>query len=1060
MDSHRLWWSFWGAICLAFSLQGSEASSPWEEPASPRGGGASRQYALYQWTAANGLPVSTIQCLLQTRDGYLWIGTRNGLVRFDGERFVLVRDLNCLSVAEDNDGALWMGGTWGLFRLKGGAIEEVVLPERSPPTGYDHAVFAMCPCPDGGIWLGCGQGLFRAAGTNLLKLADDPHLGFIKSLRLGRSGQLLLATDQGLWSWTLPATGSSRLRALLSSYDVRCAAEDRSGSIWFGEFATVLCLRGGLPIDGVAAADDQRTPLAAAPSTANAQQLPRWDVKEYHSETTESPDRVYAIAQDARGMIWLGTATGLWQIRGDVMARPLEVDGARFGLISCLLVDREGNLFLGTDKQGLYCLERKRFTTYTTANGPANDDVWSVASSQDGSIWLGTDGGLSRLVQGHWHNYGTKDGLVTERVRSVLEDGSGTLWVGTDTTGQGATGALHRLQHGSFVPFHATDGIASGDFSSICDDGRGSVWIVGGAGVHQWTQGVLRTWSAQDGFQRAPRWAFADRAGGIWIGGDSLDCLWNGHLAHYDLNRLLGPGVCGVVHEDENGALWLGSSDHGLVRFKEGRFQAITKAQGLFSDLVMSLQEDDAGNYWMNCHAGIFRARKQDLNAVADGRRSFLQCVAYGLEDGLLSVEANGGTLPNSCKTPDGRLWFPTTKGVAVVDPVDTRTDALALPVVIESVQADGETLYQNVPPTREIETTGGAGMLDAPKDAGGRRPSSREKAPTLRLLPGRGHSLRVEFAAPSPISSSRIRFRYRLVGRDHYWTDLGTERFVVFHNLPPGRYLLSITACNRHGVWSETGDQLAFAFEPFFYQTWTFYGLCGGVLVLGIAAFELYRHSMQKRILTLQKDAALAEERERIARDLHDDLGASLSRIALLSEVAQKELGGQPAATQIGHISGIASQVVDSIGELVWATNPKYDNLESLTAYLRQYGAQCFESSGIECRLSFPTALPPHPLTSDFRRQLFMVFREALCNVSKHSGANRVEISLALAPGYLELVIQDNGKGMVAQEAPQFHHGLSNMRERVALLRGAFELHSTPGQGTRVGIRVPLPGI
>ncbi len=276
---------------------------------------------------------------------------------------------------------------------------------------------------------------------------------------------------------------------------------------------------------------------------------------------------------------------------------------------------------------------------------------------------------------------------------------------------------------------------------------------------------------------------------------------------------------------------------------------------------------------------------------------------------------------------------------------------------------------------------------------------------------------------------------------------------------MPPGHHRFQVTACNSHGVWDHTGAELGFYVAPFFYQTWIFYGLCGSTLLLGISTFETYRHRAQRRILGLEKQAALALERERLARDLHDDLGASLSRITLLSQAAARELQDHlVAAPYLSRISSIASQVVDSISELVWATNPKYDNLESLAAYFREYAAQYFDSSGTDCRLCFPSNLPARPLTADFRRQLFLVFKEALHNVAKHARASRVEISLAAQPDWLELIVQDNGKGMPSQSPSGLHHGLSNMRERIASLRGAFNLQSEPGQGTRISFRLPLP--
>ncbi len=507
----------------------------------------------------------------------------------------------------------------------------------------------------------------------------------------------------------------------------------------------------------------------------------------------------------------------------------------------------------------------------------------------------------------------------------------------------------------------------------------------------------------------------------------------------------------GVAYEDEHGALWLGSSQHGLVRFKDGRFRAITKAQGLFSDVILSLQEDDAGNYWMNSHTGIFRARKADLNAVADGRQSSLPCVVYGPDDGLLSVEGNGGTLPNSCKTPDGRLWFPTIQGVAVIDPADTQLDALPPLVVIESLRADGRLFYRSRPPQTTIPAA------ETPRRSA---PQGSPASPTeLRLPAGRGNSLQLRFTATTLVPSDRVRFKYQLLGRDKQWNELGTQRFVSFQDLRPGHYTFNVTACNRHGVWNPSGATLTFYLAPFFYQTWSFYGLCALALAAVVAAFQAYRLRAQRRILHLEHAAVLAEQRERLARDLHDDLGASLTQITLLSEVARQQLPQAHAAdTPLAHISDIARQVLDGMSELIWVTNPKYDTLANLIAYLREYAARFFATTAIDCRLAFPADAPDQTLPSDFRRELFLIFKEALTNIQKHAGATRADIRLRIERHGLELVIADNGRGFGLESAAPFKHGLSNMRQRAALLGGSFQLESQPGHGTVIRLQVSLP--
>ena len=1079
---------------------------------------------LHQWTAADGLPVARIQCLLQTRDGYLWIGTRNALLRFDGQRFLTVGALNCLCLAEDREGTLWIGAEPGLFRCQDGSLEPLAWPKSSDQSGYARTVFSMCPCPDGGIWLDSGGDLFRAHGTQLVQLASHVGVGNNHGLYYSHTGQLFLATDGELRAWS-PTDASFAPRTVATPPGrICCITEDAAGGIWFGAFGAVHCLRQSIPpiephadaaipppqvgrgvltapdgglrtarptvspplsrIAETASAEGQtHVPSARAAGSDSAGRFPLVGVTDYPSALEEKLGWLASIAQDPRGTLWLGTSTGLWLVRGQRVVRPAGLDGAAFGGINCLLVDREGNLFVGTESKGLFCLERQRFTVYTTKDGLAHNDVWSVSAAPDGGVWIGTARGVSHLTHGRWETYGARQGLASEQARTVFADSSGTLWVGTE-----GTGALYRLQQGRFTQVGPDQGITGHDFFCLYEDAQHHVWVSDGW-PHECVAGAFRVVS---GASETSGWyIFMDHTGQLWLSGAALDCVREGRWTHYDLQALVGPGLYGVAYEDEHGALWLGSSQHGLVRFKDGRFRAITKAQGLFSDVILSLQEDDAGNYWMNSHTGIFRARKADLNAVADGRQSSVPCVVYGPDDGLLSVEGNGGTLPNSCKAPDGRLWFPTIQGVAVIDPADTQLDALPPPVIIESLRADGKSIFENLPARQpepiamesrstndpltrrdgtlspsEGERDGVRGPSLVPRSPGRGGPSSEFSSPRvarfaseLRLPAGHADSLQLRFTATTLLPSARVRFKYRLLGRDKDWHELGTQRFVSLQDLPPGHYTFNVIACNRHGVWNDSGANLAFYVAPFFYQTWLFYVLCALALAAVVAAFQAYRLRVQRRILSLEHAAVLAEQRERIARDLHDDLGASFTQIALLSEVARRQLPSAHAAgTPIAHIADIARHVLDGMSELIWGANPNYDTLANLIAYLREYAARFFASAAIDCRLDFPAAAPDQTLPSDFRRELFLIFKEALSNTQKHSGATRADIRLRIERHGLELVIADNGRGFALEPAAPFKHGLSNMRQRAALLGGSFQLESQPGHGTVIRLQVPLP--
>lgn len=1070
--------------------------------------GPAREYALHQWGPSDGLPSSAIQCLLQTRDGYLWVGTSRALLRFDGERFLVAGAMNCLCLAEDNQGILWIGAEPGLFRCQGNVIEPVTLPGVPLTNGHARTVFSFCPCPDGGIWFDSGGDLYHAVGNRVVKLVSqvgkENHHGLCYSKS---TGQLYLATAAGLQVW-IPTNAHFPPRIVATPLGrICCVGEDADGDIWFGAFGSVHCLR--------PANDGGRIPQRLATTVVAPSSPSRAGIEHYSSELGGQLGWVLSLAQDPLGTIWLGTSSGLWQVSGHRLVRPPGLDGVTFGGVNCLCVDREGNLFLGTESKGLVCLEPNRFTTKTTQDGLADDDVWSVSAAPDGSVWIGTAGGLSHYIQTGFENYGASEGLASEYVRLVFADSTGTIWVGTQgiADARDRPGGLYRLQRHRFRQIGPEQGITRQDFISICEDQQHHVWVNDGR-PHECIGGAFQDYTLPRPSADLGGFMFVDHDDCLWLCGSHLDCFEGEHEAHYDLQSIVGPGLYGVAYEDEHGALWLGSSRQGLIRFKDGQFRAITTRQGLYSDLILSLQEDAVGNYWMNSHTGVFRARKDELNAVADGRQRSLQCVVYGKEDGLLSVEGNGGTIPNSCKTEDGRLWFPTIQGVAVVDPSEARLDDLPPQVIIESLRADGKVLYDNLPdghvdpdspnsrsvgshhtpnlgaksgflaqlPSFSVLLKEAQGSQKAPELQGsephvpgpstqralGNEFVSSAKTGTrlpvgseLRLPPGRGNSLEVRFTATTLLPSERVRFKYRLLGRDKDWIDLGTQRFVSLEDLPQGHYTFDVTACSRHGIWNAKGAQLAFQLAPFFYQTWTFYGLCTAALVLGVSALQGYRLSCQRRILRSEQQAALANERERIARDMHDDLGASLTRIALLTEVARKQLPDQhPAGASMDHVSSIARQVVDGISELIWVANPHFDTLSNLVAYLREYAARFCASAGLECKLEFPPGIPHRPLPADFRRQVLLMLKEALHNIQKHSGATRVNVQLALAEDQIELTVVDNGHGFRDQESSSPGHGLANMRHRATDLGGAFEMQSDPGRGTTLRFFVPLPCI
>ena len=453
---------------------------------------------------------------------------------------------------------------------------------------------------------------------------------------------------------------------------------------------------------------------------------------------------------------------------------------------------------------------------------------------------------------------------------------------------------------------------------------------------------------------------------------------------------------------------------------------------------------------------------------MAQSATNVLRYVAFGEVDGMLSAETHGKHQPTAWKARDGRLWFSTDRGVTVIDPRRVQENNVPPPVVIEKVLADDRTILSDV----DLSAGSKNGGIGNPQDSTGNsqmEPPGTESP--VRLAPGRARVLEIHYTANSFAAPGKIRFKYRLDNYDQDWRDdLENRRLALYTNLRPGNYRFQVKACNNHGVWNDVGASFAFYLAPHFYETWPFYAVCA-LLTLGAAAgVQAYRLNVQRQMLRLEQQASMERERTRIAQDMHDDLGANLTKIAIMTEVARKNPslpGG--VGNQLQQVSEMARNVVDSITEIIWAVNPRHDRLENLCAYLREYTSQALEPTSIRCRIQFPEQIPSIPLSAEMRRNIFLVIKEALHNITKHSQARNARLDLSLitpppalsnasnsAP-HLEIIVADDGCGFDISGPTKRGDGLRNMTNRIATLGGVFEIESKPGAGTTVRLHVPL---
>ncbi len=788
---------FWGSLVSGFLLLAAPA---WTLDPSK----SITQYGHDLWRDRDGLPQNSVSTILQTRDGYLWFGTLEGLVRFDGISFTVFDKANTGVLASNNisvlaegaDGALWVGSERGLTRLKDGHFTGFTSHEGLG----SNVVTSLMVDRSGTLWIGGLDSLTRYAGSfSTVALPTSTSSAFVTALLEDRAGTIWIGTSQGLLRYSEGAFVRYTVDDGLNSNVVNALLEDRRGDLWVGTDRAGLCRF-------------EQGRFVAHPIPG-----------------TKAETRVKAVLEDKDGSLWLGTwGAGVARYRdGRFAIFDHSSGGLSVDFVFCLYEDREGSLWIGSNGGGLDRLRESRFTTYTTREGLSEDVVSSVFEDRQGAIWVGTQGGgLNRLKDGRFKTYTTKDGLAADNVVSILEDHKGGLWIGT------VGGGLSYFKDDVFRTYSVKDGLSNPFVLCIFEDSRGTLWVGTLLGLSRFDDGRFITYGVKDGLPRPTVMsAFEDRAGGIWFGtnGGGAVRFTDGRFTPWSVAGPPGDiNVVRAIHEDADGVLWFATNGGGLVRIQDGRSTNYTRREGLPDNGIHHIFEDDHGNFWMSSNKGIFRVRKSELTEIAAGSRVRMTAAVYGTADGMKSRECNGGSQPAAIKAKDGRLWFSTMGGVVMVDPNHIEDDTRKPPVAIGSATIDSVEFRMG-----GVEARPGAGELE------------------------------FRYAGLSFLAPERVRFKYRLVGFDRGWVDAGTRRTAYYTNIPPGSYTFHVIACNKDGVWNEEGATFAFRLLPHVYQTAWFLAsvavLCVGA-ILGLVRLRTSRLRLRAKELQRGIDDALAK--------------------------------------------------------------------------------------------------------------------------------------------------------------------------------------------------------
>ena len=964
------------------------------------------------WGTDKGLPNSTVTALAQTPDGYLWVGTPSGLARFDGVRFTAFKaqihpalgDGGVRSLATDSSGVLWIGMSAGeLVRMDD--ADGKVVRSAIVPAGRS-AIQTLVAASQGTLW-------FATARGALGRLKEDTFLSLPTISPMPEGPLKVLAGFRG----AVRVSGSKEM--------ILCAGEDglpqrvafgpelmpltaaRNGGWWFSRADELRLWRG----DGW---------VAGIPLSSNA------------------VGNVQSAIEDSRGQLWVGSEQrGLFCFSTNAPVQHLTMaDGLGSEALLCLFEDARGAIWAGTERGGLSRVRHTPFRVIGRKDGLSSEFVTSVCEASDNEVWVGTDGGGLNLVKQNSVEQPTPtDGLHIPRIRALCLDTRRSLWLATPDG---------RLLLGEAGVFKERSALTSGalQISALFEDRRWQLWL--GATT---TNQLVRLVSEAPQIFNVPnpsptldvRCFAEDAEGRLLIGTEGSGLFrWDGRDFR-QFKRADGLGadtVWALLADPQEPTLWIGTSGGGLSCLRSNALKTCGTRNGLHDDVICHLVEDGQGWLWFGSHRGIFRVAKAELVEFFAGQRPAVHSVVYGLADGLLTLECAGGIQPAGCQTRDGRLWFTTTKGLVVLNPAEIVPDLKPPSIRIEELLLD-----------------------DSPQPS---------ESAELLVKPG-SHRFLFRFTALGAEAPERLRFRSRLDGLDPDWVDLGDQRSVQYNGLRPGQYRFRVSAINRDGIRSEADATFAFRVAPQFWETWWF-RLAGALTLAGsVAAFVTWtlRRRHRARIERLERLHAVEQERARIAQDIHDDLGASLTQIALLSELAQSQLDEPQAARgHLDHIFTNARNLARATDEIVWALHPKNNAVELSLSFLTRFAQEYLRVAGIACRLDFPTELPDASLPSATRHHLYLALKEALNNVVKHANATEVWLRLACGEGQLSLTIEDNGCGFDPQLVPggekpasgaRRGHGLDSMAQRMKAAGGTFEQTSAPGKGTLTRFTVPL---
>ncbi|MGA7109061.1 MAG: two-component regulator propeller domain-containing protein [Terracidiphilus sp.] len=960
------------------------------EPATPLA-----EFGRQSWVMENGLPQNSVHAVAQTRDGFVWLGTEAGLVRFDGVGFAVFDrsskpalpsgDIRCLLAGKD--GALWVGTAEGLARLKDGVMTMFTTANGLAA----NRIREIAETTDGTLWVETEQGLARFESNGFVPAGQGQPAGTVNAIAADNAGGLWVDTPEGLSQWFQGRWHGPNFAKQLAGVDAKIVRESDAGS-W----------------------------LVATNSEVRL--LKRSGEETVFKIGRELPgSRVQTVFADRQRSLWIGTNGGLVRvINGQVQKLPVTDPLSSISILS-LMEDDEGNLWVGTETGGLHILRDTRFRNIGTREGLSSDATTTVVEDNGGTLWVGTAGnGLNAVRRNGDGTFSTKiysvrEGLISDIVLSLAAAPNGDLWVGTPD-------GLNRIRSGRIDSFTSADGLPDDFVRSLLIDADGSLWIGTRRGLTHWRHapatGQMDIYTQATGLGSDLVGAMTrDAHGNLWVATlAGLSRITGRSVANYTTANGLSSDVVTALLARSNGALMVGTQDRGWNLWNGTKFSAVQE-DVLRTTSVHAILDDGLNHLWFATGNGIARC---DCTMTAD----CAHWMEFGPADGLRSRETAINSHPSAWRSHDGHLWFATPRGLVEVDPAHFPVNSLPPPIAVERFAVDDVDALQ----------TGNS----------------------LVKIPAGHNHFQFDYAGLSFVAPQKVRYRYMLEGFDHDWTDAGARRVAYYTNIPPGTYTFRVQAANNDGVWNLQGAILQFELLPHFYQTIWFY------IFLALAMAGLVAFLLRRRLLVAEREfGAVLGERNRIAREIHDTLAQGYVGISVQLEVLAELLRHhkvEEAAKQLDTTRGHVREGLAEARQSIWALRSQDSGERTLPVNLRRITEQA-QGHGLESNFSVHGAY--RPLSPGVEREIVRVAQEAIHNVKKHAAAEHLFVQLNYGPAEIGLEVRDDGLGFEADgasHAPPGHFGLMGMRERAAAIGGTLEVNSGPGTGTTVRLHAPAP--